>query len=218
MPRLEWDKTSEKLYETGVEQAALYVMGDGGVYGTGEAWNGLIGITESPSGAEATPLYANDTKYLELVSTEEYGGSIEAYTYPDGFAACNGEAELAAGIVISQQTRKTFGLVFKSLIGNDTEGTKHGYKLHLVYGARAATTEKSHQTINDSPEAATMSWEFTTTPVAVEGHEPTSHIVIDSTKVDAAKLKAIEAALYGSEEAEAKLLLPSEIVAMMAAA
>lgn len=213
--RLEWDKNGERIWETGVEMAALFLLDDSGKYGNGEAWNGLIGITESPSGAEPTALWANDKKYGELLSTEEFGGSIEAYTYPDGFKACNGEAEIAPGITISQQTRKTFGLVYKTLVGNDVAGAKYGYKLHLVYGAKAAVSEQSNQTISDSPEAKTMSWEFTTTPVAVEGFEPTSHLVINSKGVDAEKLAALEAKLYGSEDAEPTLLLPDEVLTLV---
>lgn len=218
MSKLKWDEIGERLYETGVEQAALFLVDDEGAYGNGEAWNGLIGITESPSGAEPSPLYANNKKYLELMSTEEYGGSIEAYTYPDGFAACNGEAELVPGVSVSQQTRKVFGLAFKTLVGNDVKGNKYGYKLHLVYGARASTSETSHQTVNDSPEAATMSWEFTTTPVEIEGFEAASHIAINSTKVDAGKLAELEAIIYGSEEAEPRLPLPNEVVSIIGAA
>lgn len=215
MAKLEWDKSGERLWETGVEQAALYLLDEAGKYDNGEAWNGLISVTESPSGAEPTALWANDKKYGELLSTEEFGGSIEAYMYPDGFKACNGEAELVKGVTISQQTRRTFGLAYKTLVGNDVVGTKYGYKLHLVYGAKAAVSEKANQTINDSPEAMTMSWEFSTTPVAVEGFEPTSHMVINSKNVDAEKLKALEAIIYGTEEAEARLPLPDEVAELL---
>lgn len=213
--RLEWDKNGERLWETGVEQAALYLLGEAGTYEAGEAWNGLIGITESPSGAEPTALWANDKKYGELLSTEEFGGSIEAYTYPDGFKACNGEVEIAPGVTISQQARRTFGLVYKTLVGNDVLGAKYGYKLHFVYGAKAAVSEQSNQTISDSPEAKTMSWEFSTTPVAVEGFEPTSHLVINSKTVDPEKLAALEAKIYGSEDAEPTLLLPNEVLTLI---
>lgn len=214
MAKLEWDKIGERLYETGVEQAAIYPM-NGTTYGDGAAWNGLTAITESPSGAEPSPLYANDKKYVELMSAEEFGGTIEAYTYPDEFAECNGEKTVAKGLKIAQQTRKPFGLVYKSLIGNDTEGTKHGYKLHIVYNAKVSPSEKSNNTVNDSPEAATMSWTFTTTPVTVAGSDPTSHLIINSTDADPAKLAALEAILYGSEEAEAKLPMPDEVIAAL---
>ena len=212
--KLVWDQIGERLYETGVEQAAIYPMA-GTTYGIGEAWNGLTAITESPSGAEPSPLYANDKKYVELMSTEEFGGTIEAYTYPDGFAECNGEKTVVKGLRISQQTRKPFGLVYKSLIGNDTEGTKYGYKLHIVYNARVSPSEKSNNTVNDSPEAATMSWTFTTTPVEVAGFDPTSHLIIDSTDADSAKLKALEAILYGSEAEEPRLPLPDEVATVL---
>lgn len=218
MAKLEWDKVGERLYETGVEQAVLYLLGEDGKYANGEAWNGLIGITESPSGAEPTALWANDKKYAELLSTEELGGSIEAYTYPKGFSACNGEAELAPGVKIAQQARKTFGLAFKTLVGNDVAGNKYGYKLTLIYGAKASPSEKSHQTVNDSPEAMTMSWEFSTTPVAVEGFDVTSRIEIDSNDVAAEKLAALEAILYGSESEEARLPLPDEVKTLLTAA
>ena len=216
MSKLVWDQIGERFYETGVKNGVLYVM-EGTSYGKGVAWNGLTAVTESPSGAEATPLYADDVKYLNLTSNEEFGGTIEAYTYPDEFKACNGETELAAGIVIGQQPRKAFGFCYRTILGNDTEENAHGYKLHLVYNAKAATSEKAYATINDSPEAITFSWEFTTTPIEVEGHKPTSIITIDSTKVDADKLAALEAKLYGSESEEPTLPLPAEIATMFAA-
>lgn len=216
MSMLKWDQTGERLYETGVKKGVLYVF-DQGKYGTGVAWNGLTAVTESPSGAEATALYADDIKYLNLMSNEEFGGTIEAYTYPEEFAACNGEASLAEGVVIGAQPRKTFGLSYVTTIGNDTDGNDHGYKIHLVYGALASVSEKAYATINDSPEAITFSWEFTTTPVEVAGHKPTAVVTIDSTKVDAGKLKALEDKLYGTESEEAALPLPSEIVTMFAA-
>lgn len=215
MSKLTWDQVGERLYETGVEQGAIYPMATSGTYGTGEAWNGLTAVTESPSGAEPTALYANDKKYVELTSAEEFGGTIEAYTYPKGFAACNGEADVVDGLRLSQQSRKPFGLVYKTLIGNDTEGTKHGYKLNIVYGAKVSPSEQANNTVNDSPEAKTMSWEFTTTPVEVEGFDPTAHLIIDSTEVEKTKLEALEAILYGSEEAEPRLPLPSEIVTLL---
>ena len=216
MAKLTWDATGARYYETGVKQGVLYVQ-EAGAYPKGVAWNGLTAVTESPSGAESTALYADDIKYLNLVSAEEFGGTIEAYTYPDEFKACNGEAELATGVTIGQQARKVFGMSYRTTLGNDTEGNDHGYKLHLVYGAQASVSEKAYATINDSPEAITFSWEFTTTPVAVEGHKPTAIITIDSTKVDAEKLAALEAKLYGSESEEAMLPLPAEIVTMFAA-
>lgn len=216
MSKLIWDKTGERLYETGVKMGVLYIHEDG-AYPKGVAWNGLTAVTESPSGAEATPLFADDTKYLNLTSAEEFGATIEAYTYPDEFKLCNGEAELAAGISIGQQARKTFGMCYRTAIGNDVDGNDHGYKLHLIYGALAAPSEKAYATINDSPEAITFSWEVSTTPVNVTGFKPTSYLVIDSTKVEKAKMEAIEAKLYGSETEEATLLLPDEIAALMAA-
>lgn len=216
MAKLVWDKTGERLYETGVKQGVLYVQ-EAGAYPKGVAWNGLTAVTESPSGAEATPLYADDIKYLNLMSAEEFGATIEAYTYPDEFKVCNGEAELAAGVSIGQQARKTFGMCYRTAIGNDVDGSDFGYKLHLIYGALAAPSEKAYATINDSPEAITFSWEVTTTPVNVTGFKPTSYVVIDSTKVDAEKLAALEAKLYGGDDAEAMLPLPDEIATMMAA-
>ena len=217
MAKLVWDETSKRLYETGVKQGVLYVQ-EGGVYPKGVAWNGLTAVTESPSGAEATPLYADDVKYLNLMSAEEFGATIEAYTYPDEFAACDGSAELATGVTIGQQARKTFGMCYRTTVGNDTEGNKYGYKLHLIYGAMAAPSEKAYASINDSPEAITFSWEVTTTPVAVTGHNPTASLTIDSTKVDADKLAALEAVLYGSDSVEARLPLPDEILEMVNAA
>ena len=217
MAKLVWDQTGERFYETGVKQGVLYVQ-ESGAYPKGVAWNGLTAVTESPSGAEATPLYADDTKYLNLMSTEEFGGTIEAYTYPDEYKACNGEAEIATGVNIGQQTRKTFGLCYRTTIGNDVDGNDHGYKLHLVYGAQASVSEKAYSSVNDSPEAVTFSWEFTTTPVAVEGFKPTSIITVDSTKVDEGKMAALEAVLYGSESEEARLPLPNEIITLIGTA
>lgn len=216
MPKLVWDAIGEKIYETGVDHGVLYVQ-EAGAYPKGVAWNGLTAVTESPSGAEPTPLYADNIKYLNLMSTEEFAATIEAYTYPDEFAECDGSAELVAGVMLGQQKRKTFGMCYRTVIGNDTENNAHGYKLHIIYGALAAPSEKAYSTINDSPEAITFSWEVSTTPVAVEGHEPTASITIDSTKVDAEKLAALEAVLYGSEEAEPRLPLPDEIKTLMAA-
>ena len=212
--KLSWDKSGERFYETGVKNGVLYVQ-NAGAYPKGVAWNGLTAVTESPSGAEATPLYADDIKYLELTSEEEFGGTIEAYTYPDEFAECDGSAELATGVKISQQKRKAFGLVYKTTLGNDEEGNDHGYKLHLVYGCKAAPSEKAYATINDSPEAITFSWEFTTTPVAVTGHKPTAHIEIDSTKADPTCLAALEAKLFGTETDEPQLPLPDVVKTLM---
>lgn len=217
MSKLVWDQTGERLYETGVKMGVLYVQ-EAGAYPKGVVWNGLTAVTESPSGAEATPLYADDIKYLNLMSNEEFGATIEAYTYPDEFAACDGSAELETGVYIGQQDRKTFGMSYRTVIGNDTNSNNHGYKLHLIYGALAAPSEKAYATINDSPEAITFSWEVTTTPVNVTGHKPTASITIDSTKVDAAKLAALEEILYGSDDVGARLPLPDEIKTLMATA
>ena len=218
MPKLVWDQVGERLYETGVNKGVLYPQATGGTYPNGVAWNGLTAVTESPSGAEATPLYADNIKYLNLMSNEEFGATIEAYTYPEEFAVCNGEAELAAGVSIGQQARKTFGMSYQTRIGNDVDSNEHGYKIHIIYGALAAPSEKAYTTINDSPEAITFSWEVTTTPVEVPGFKPTANVVIDSTKVDAEKLAALEAILYGSESEEAKLPLPSEIAELIGTA
>lgn len=217
MSKLVWDKTGERFYETGVKNGVLYIP-TAGVYSKGVAWNGLTAVTESPSGAEATPLYADDIKYLNLLSAEEFGGTIEAYTYPDEFMECDGSAALATGVYIGQQKRSTFGLCYRTVLGNDVDNNDYGYKLHLVYGALAAPSEKGYSSINDDPEAITLSWEFTTTPVTVAGHKPTASITIDSTKVDAEKLAALEAILYGSETEEARLPLPDEIATLMGAA
>ena len=214
MAKLTWDDTGKRFYETGVKQGVLYPQAEGGTYPKGVAWNGLTAVTESPSGAEPTPLYADDIKYLNLVSAEEYGATIEAYTYPDEFAECDGSAELVPGVTVGQQNRKTFGLSYKTTLGNDVAGNEYGYKLHLIYGAMAAPSEKGYATINDSPEAITFSWEVSTTPVSVTGLKPTASITIDSTKVDKSKLTALEAILYGSET-DARLPLPDEIATLM---
>ena len=214
MSKLTWDASGERLYETGVKQGVLYVM-NSNVYGNGVAWNGLTAITESPSGAESTPLYADDIKYLDLRSTEEFGATIEAYTYPDEFAACDGSASLADGVSIGQQARKMFGLCYRTTVGNDTDGTDHGYKLHLIYGATASPSEKAYETINDSPDAITFSWEITTTPVSVTGFKPTASITIDSTKADPTCLAALEEKLYGGESTEPTLPLPDEVKTIM---
>lgn len=217
MPKLTWDNTGERIFETGVKQGVLYPIQIDGKYTKGVAWNGLTAVTESPSGAEATALYADDIKYLNLLSNEEFGATIEAYTYPDEFAECDGSAELATGVMIGQQKRKIFGLCYRTTIGNDVEGNDYGYKLHLVYGCLAAPSEKGYSTINDNPDAITFSWEVTTTPVNVEGFKPTSQITIDSTKAEPTKLAALEAVLYGSAETEAKLPLPDEVATLMSA-
>lgn len=216
MSKLVWDQTGERFYETGVKQGVLYVQ-DKGAYPKGVAWNGLTAVTESPSGAEATPLYADDIKYLNLMSAEEFGATIEAYTYPDEFMECDGSAALAEGVFIGQQSRKTFGLCYRTVLGNDQENNDYGYKLHLIYGALAAPSEKAYATINDSPEAITFSWELTTTPVTVTGHKPTATVVIDSTKVAESQMKALEDVLYGTEAEEARLPLPDEILEIISA-
>lgn len=215
MSKIVWDKTGERFYETGVDRGVLYVQDDQGNYPNGVAWNGLIGVTESPTGAEATPIYADNIKYLNLMSVEEFEASIEAYTYPEEFEECNGSAELAPGVTLGQQPRKTFGLCYRTKLGNDLEGDDYGYKLHLIYGAKAAPTEKGYETINDSPDAITFSWDITTTPVPVTGFKPTSTLVIDSTKVTPEKLVALEEILYGSEEEDARLPLPDEVLTII---
>ena len=217
MSKIVWDQTGERLYETGVKQGVLYVQDTQGTYPKGVAWNGLTAVTESPSGAEATPLYADDIKYLNLISTEELGGTIEAYTYPDEFAECDGSASIATGVYIGQQPRKTFGMCYTTTVGNDVDSNAHGYKLHLIYGALASPSEKAYSTINDSPEAITFSWEFSTTPVNVTGFKPTANIVIDSTKTTPEKLAALEKILYGDTDVEPRLPLPNEVAQVMSA-
>ena len=216
MPKIKWDQTGERLYETGVSKGVLYPYANN-TYAKGVAWNGLINVSESPEGAEATPLYADNIKYLNLMSAEEFKATIEAYTYPDEFAACNGEASLEEGVSIGQQKRSQFGLSYQTKIGNDVDSDL-GYKIHLVYGALAAPSEKAYATVNDSPEATTFSWEISTTPVEVPGFKPTASLVIDSTKVDKAKLAEFEKKLYGDENTEAELPLPSEVAALFHAA
>lgn len=224
MARLVWDKESERTYETGVNQCVLYPKDATGNYGTGVVWNGITAVTESPSGAEATALYADNIKYLNLRSAEEFGGTIEAYTYPDEFAECDGSAELAPGIYVGQQTRKMFGLCYKTVLGNDTQGESYGYKLHILYGCNVSPSERAYNTINDSPDAITFSWELSTTPVNVPNLKPTACLTIDSTKVDKENLKDLEDMLYGTDAVgdgstatDAKLPSPSEIAALFAA-
>ena len=226
MSRLTWDKTGERYYETGVKQGVLYPIQADGRYSKGVAWNGLISVTESPSGAEATPLYADDIKYLNLISNEEFGATIEAYTYPDEFYECDGSSALADGVMIGQQKRKTFGLCYRTTIGNDVDGNDYGYKLHLIYGCLAAPSEKGYNSINDSPEAITFSWEVSTTPVSVKGFKPTSQITIDSTKIaegKKAKLTELEDILYGKDgdggsATDPRLPLPDEVATLFAGA
>lgn len=217
MAKLTWDESGKRFYETGVSKGVVYPQSNG-TYPKGYAWNGLTAVTESPSGAEATPLYADNIKYLNLLSTEEFAATVEAYTYPDEFAECDGSASLAKGAVIGQQSRKTFGLCYQTKLGNDTDGDKHGYKIHIIYGCLAAPSEKAYATVNDSPEATTFSWEVSTTPVSVEGMEPTATVVIDSTKADPEKLAALEKILYGDETGDGpRLPLPSEIITTLGA-
>lgn len=222
--KLVWDKTGEHFYETGVKNGVLYPMSASGTYPKGVAWNGLTAITESPSGAEATALYADDIKYLNLMSNEEFGATVEAYTYPDEFAECDGSASLTEGVYIGQQARKTFGLCYRTTLGNDAKGNDYGYKLHIIYGAMASPSEKAYSTINDSPDAITFSWELSTTPVAVANFKPTASLTIDSTKVDTAKLTALEEILYGKDgtgedhtigAVDPRLPLPDEIATLM---
>lgn len=225
MSKLVWDKTGERYYETGVKNGVLYPIQSDGTYSKGVAWNGLTAVTESPSGAENTPLYADDIKYLNLVSAEEFGATVEAYTYPDEFAECDGSASIADGVMIGQQARKIFGMSYKTTVGNDVDGNSHGYKLHLIYGATASPSEKAYATINDSPEAITFSWEIATTPVNVTGFKPTASLVIDSTKANPTKLASLEEILYGkdptseglSDGVDPRLPLPDEIATIMAA-
>ena len=215
MSKIVWDAVGEHTFETGVRNGVLYLKDAQGDYNTGVAWNGLTSVSESPEGAEATDLYADDIKYLTLMSAENFKATIEAYTYPVEFEECDGSATIANGVVIGQQSRKPFGLCYRTAIGNDTDGNEHGYKLHIVYGCQASPSEKQYSTINDSPEAITFSWEVNTTPVNVTGKKPTATLIIDSTKADKAKLTALEAILYGSESTEPRLPLPDEIATLM---
>ena len=223
MSKLVWDQSGKRLYETGVDHGVLYPIQTGGVYSKGVAWNGLTAVTESPSGADVNDIYADNMKYLGLVGAEKFGATVEAYTYPDEFAECDGSIELVKGATIGQQNRKVFGMVYRTVIGNDVDGNEHGYKLHLIYGALAAPSEKGYTTINDSPEAITFSWEVSTTPVNVTGFKPTACVIIDSTKVDAGKLKALEEILYGKDPTgpetedgvDPRLPLQHEIITLM---
>lgn len=219
MAELSWDQVGERIYETGVDHGVLYLPDSGGVYSNGYAWNGLTAVTESPTGAEANPQYADNIKYLNLVSAEEFGATIEAFTYPKEFGVCDGTAEPEVGLSIGQQARKTFGMSYRTRVGNDLDGTDHGYKLHLIYGALAAPSEKAYNTINDSPEAITFSWEVSTTPAEVGTiggveYKPTASITVDSTKVDPADLQALEQVLYGTSGVDPKLPTPAEVIAM----
>lgn len=217
MAKLKWDLTEERTYETGVNQGVLYIQ-DKGTYPAGVVWNGLTAVNESPSGAEPTPLYADNIKYLTLMSNEEFGATIEAFTYPKEFEQCDGSAALVPGVMLGQQSRKTFGLSYKTLLGNEEDGNDYGYKLHIIYGAMAAPSEKGYSTINESPEAITFSWTLTTTPVTVDGFKPTATVVINSTEVDEVALAALEKVLYGDGEEEARLPLPNEIATIMGSA
>lgn len=215
MSKLVWDQSGKHLYETGVDHGVLYPIQTGGVYSKGVVWNGLTAVTESPSGADVNDIYADNMKYLGLVGAEKFGATVEAYTYPDEFAECDGSVELVKGATIGQQNRKVFGMVYRTVIGNDVDGNEHGYKLHLIYGATAAPSEKAYNTINEDPEAITFSWELSTTPVNVTGHKPTASLTIDSTKADPTKLAELEKILFGDTETEPRLPLPDEIAQLL---
>ena len=215
MARLIWDEVGQRFFETGVKNGVLYVQDNDGSYKNGVVWNGLTAVTESPSGAEETPLYADDVKYLTLRSAEEFGATVEAYTYPEEFEQCDGSASIAAGVTIGQQARRAFGLCYRTSVGNDIQGQNYSYKIHLIYGCTVAPSEKSYSTINDNPEAITFSWELSTVPVPVDGFSPTASLVIDASKVDEGKMQLLEDALFGDESNEAKLLLPNEIMEML---
>jgi hypothetical protein len=216
MAPLTWDQVGEKLYETGVDHGVLYIPDAAGVYNTGFSWNGLTTVTESPSGAEPSPQYADNIKYLNIISAEEFGATIEAFTYPEEFGQCDGTALPSPGVAVGQQNRKMFGLSYRTKVGNDVDGSDFGYKLHLIYGAQAAPSEKAYATINDSPEAISFSWDVTTTPVPVTGYKPTSLIVVDSTVVDPTDLASLEALLYGAAAVEAALPTPDAVIALFA--
>lgn len=217
MSKIVWDKTGERFYETGVDHAVLYPIDSMGLYNKGVAWNGITAISESPSGAEPNNLYADNIKYLVLVGAEDFGLTIEAYTYPDEWEECDGSAEIAPGVLAGQQNRKVFGLSYRTKLGNDVDGQDHGYKLHLVYGGLASPSERGYQTVNDSPEPINPSWEITTTPVDVPGFKPTARLIITSTKVDPTKLTALETILYGSDDTEPRLPLPEEVIELLKA-
>lgn len=215
MAKIVWDETGKRYYETGVNKAVLYVQGEGGTYPKGVAWNGLINVTEKPTGAEASAIYADNIKYLNLISNEDFEASLECYTYPDEFAACDGSVTIADGVTIGQQKRKSFGLCYRTILGNDVSGEDYGYKLHIIYGATAAPSEKAYATVNDSPEAITFSYSLKTTPISIDGYKPTASITIDSTKVPKEKMEQLEKLLYGDTDTEAKLPLPNEIVSLI---
>lgn len=217
MARLIWDEVGQRFFETGVKNGVLYVQDNDGSYKNGVVWNGLTAVTESPSGAEETPLYADDVKYLTLRSAEEFGATVEAYTYPEEFEQCDGSASIANGVTVGQQARRAFGLCYRTSVGNDIQGQNYSYKLHLIYGCTVAPSEKSYSTINDNPEAITFSWELSTVPVPVDGFSPTASLVIDASKVDEGKMQLLEDALFGDESNEAKLLLPNEIMELLKA-
>lgn len=217
MARLIWDEVGQRFFETGVKNGVLYVQDNDGSYKNGVVWNGLTAVTESPSGAEETPLYADDVKYLTLRSAEQFGATVEAYTYPEEFEQCDGSAAIANGVTIGQQARRAFGLCYRTSVGNDIQGQNYSYKLHLIYGCTVAPSEKSYSTINDNPEAITFSWELSTVPVPVDGFSPTASLVIDASKVDEGKMQLLEDALFGDESNEAKLLLPNEIMDLLKA-
>lgn len=215
MAKLNWDASGEHLFETGVDRGVLYIPDNAGVYNTGFVWNGLTTVTESPSGAEANKLYADNIAYVTLMSAEEFGFTIEAYTYPDAFGQCDGTAAPVDGIRLEQQTRKTFGFHYRTLVGNETRGTDYGYRLHLIYGALAAPSEKANATVNDSPDAVQFSWECTTTPVSVPNFKPVSNVTIDSVTTAPAKLAALEEILYGTSTNEPRLPLPTELITLL---
>lgn len=215
MPKLTWDQNGKRIYETGTDHGVLYLQDNDGAFQTGVAWNGLTKVSEAPEGAEETALYADNVKYLSLYSAENFKGTIEAYTYPDEFAIADGSAEIAKGVVIGQQTRRPFGLVYRTIKGNDIKENDYGYKIHIIYNAKVSPSSRDYETVNDTPGAITFSWAFTTTPVQVEGFKPTATFVVDSTAVDAAKLKALENMLFGTDEAEPKMPTPEELIALI---
>lgn len=214
MSKIVWDRAGEHFYETGVDHGVLYPT-KGGVYGVGVPWNGLTSVSESPSGADSNAQYADNIKYLNLISAEEFGATIEAFTYPEEFEVCDGSAAPVPGVIIGQQNRRPFGLSYRTLIGNDLEGTEYGYKIHLIYGATASPSSRDYGTVNDSPEAITFSWEVTTTPVEVSGYKPTASLVVDSTKTSASNMAKLERILYGSDTAEPRLPMPDEVIKLL---